>query len=126
MPNKTVEDIIADVSSRSGQRLSLSGRGLVKLPERIWEMGQLLRLEVDGNELTSLPADIAFLPNLIVLNLDSNQLTTLPSEIGSLAKFARLHLDKSITCVPIGNLSTFETTSPRVRTQSNRLVACVS
>lgn len=101
--NKSVEDIIAEVSARRGQLLSLSGRGLSEVPKQIWKMDHLLRLELNGNKLASLPPEITLLSNLIVLNLDSNQLTTLPPQIGSLAKLARLHLqDNQLRALPLG------------------------
>lgn len=79
--------------ARDTGELILSGRGLAKIPGRVFELTNLNTLDLRGNELTSLPREIGELTGLRYLYLSSNRLTRVPPQIGALAQLISLDLN---------------------------------
>lgn len=106
-------------SARKSGQLSLSGKGLASVPDKVWTLDSLdeaeirlleVNLDSDGdgdnwwqnvpltvldlsaNTLLSLPPDIKNLYALTTLNLQDNGLTELPNEIGSLSNLTHLNI----------------------------------
>ncbi len=106
---------------RNGQ-MNLSGRGLVKVPERVWTINdldeqekknvskglsldrvedteswwdfvELNKLILASNKLSSLPPSVGNLLALTVLDLHDNVLESLPEEIAKLENLNRLNLN---------------------------------
>ncbi|KAA0705115.1 hypothetical protein E1301_Tti022224 [Triplophysa tibetana] len=81
----TVERIRKHTVTHFGFRvLILARRGMLELPEELWELTELQKLNLSLNLLRSIPSSLAVLQNLVVLNLWGNQLTSLPPEVGRL------------------------------------------
>lgn len=81
----TVERIRKHMTKHFGYSvLSLARRGMLDLPEELWELTELQKLNLSLNVLRSVPSSLGLLQNLVVLNLWGNQLTSLPPEIGQL------------------------------------------
>lgn len=106
--------IVSVLSNRNV--LNLSGQGLTKAPDYIFNqtnleelnlsnnrIGQALQsqiqnlknlkvLNLSNNNFTGVPAEVGQLRNLEILNLSNNQLTGLPNELGNLSKLKLLDL----------------------------------
>lgn len=96
-----------NVSSQSV--LNLSGRGLTKVPEYVFNETNIEELNLANNLLDgSLQSQVGHLQNLKVLNLSNNKFTGVPAEVGQLKNLEVLDLsDNQLTGLPyeLGNLS---------------------
>jgi Leucine-rich repeat (LRR) protein len=99
--------------STGGNVLNLSGQGLSKVPESVFNQTNLVELNVSNNNLTgALPSQIGQLKNLKVLNASNNQMTGVPAEVGQLTKLEVLNLSNNqLTGLPyeLGKLSNLKT-----------------
>ncbi len=89
------------------RRLSLRRNDLSALPETIGQLSHLEELDLRGNQLTTLPESIGQLSDLEVLELGENKLIELPNSIGQLENLRRLGLrnnDLSIVPESVGQL----------------------
>lgn len=97
-------------------KLSLSGQGLTKAPDYIFnqtnleelnlsnnsiggalqsQVGNLKKLKIlnlSNNKFTGVPAEVGQLKNLEILNLSNNQITGLPNELANLSNLKLLDL----------------------------------
>ncbi|MFA5841894.1 MAG: leucine-rich repeat domain-containing protein [Candidatus Paceibacterota bacterium] len=93
----------------SGKVLDLSGQGLAKVPEYVFNRTEIEELNLSGNSLGgSLQSQIGNLKNLKVLNLSSNRFTGVPAEVGQLTNLKILNISNNLlTGLPneLGNLS---------------------
>ncbi len=91
-----------------GRTLDMSGKGLTKVSNSVFEQSNLEALDVSNNTLSgSLQAEVRNLSNLRVLDLSDNAFTGVPAEVGQLSKLEILNLSNNpITVLPneIGNL----------------------
>lgn len=98
----------AHLESATGKQLDLSGQGLTKVPENIFDQTGTEILDLSHNSLTgALPAEIRHLTRLKALDLSDNKFTGVPAEIGQLADLEILDLSNNpITGLPyeLGNL----------------------
>ena len=98
---------ISQVSS--GEKLDLSGQGLVKVPDYVFNQTELVELNLSNNNLgNALQSQIGNLQNLKVLNLSNNKFTGVPAEVGHLKNLEILDLSNNLlTGLPneLGNLS---------------------
>lgn len=111
---------VIKLARKSGQ-LNLSGRGMIEVPDMVWNVNSLTEQEqknitmsldqCDGdrwwehaeftklylcsNHISSIPDDIAKLQSLTTLELQDNQLTTLPNGIGSLSQLSKLNISRN-------------------------------
>jgi Leucine-rich repeat (LRR) protein len=96
-----------------GKVLNLSGQGLTKVPNSVFNQTNLEELNVSNNKLTgAIQAEIRFLANLRVLNASNNQMTGVPAEVGQLSKLEVLDLSNNkLTGLPyeLGNLKNLKT-----------------
>jgi Leucine-rich repeat (LRR) protein len=88
--------------------LNLSGQGLTKAPEDIFDKTNLKELNLSNNQLGgTLQAEVRNLSKLTVLNLSNNNFTGLPAEVGQLSQLQVLDLsNNNLTGLPyeLGNL----------------------
>jgi len=88
--------------------LNLSGKGLTKTPEYVFEQMNLEELNLSNNMLDgALQSQIGNLKNLKILNLSNNNFTGVPAEVGQLKNLEILNLsNNSLTGLPneLGNL----------------------
>lgn len=77
-------DRIEAVKRNNSTELDLSGLGMAKFPEEIFELISLTKLDVGSNQLTEIPENIGDLTSLVWLRLSRNELTTIPESIGEL------------------------------------------
>ncbi|GEM_PF-3409717 len=118
MDEKEVLEIVRQ--ARGSNRLDLSNRGLVSLPDEVGELVDLQMLYLMNNQLAFLPKTIGQLKNLGGLYLDNNKLECIPAEIGQLANLQELYLcNNLLTEVPatLGDLTNLVT----LRLEKNRL-----
>lgn len=105
--NPSVSATPAIVASNSV--LNLSGQGLTKAPDYIFNLINLEGLNLSNNSLTgALQAEVRHLQNLKVLDLSNNRFTGVPAEIGQLKNLEVLNLSNNLlTGLPneLGNLS---------------------
>ncbi|XP_076346439.1 leucine-rich repeat-containing protein 40-like isoform X4 [Tachypleus tridentatus] len=113
----TLHPHIIKQARQSGQ-LNLSNRGMVEVPdvvwninnitpeeskmlsvslddtdgERWWDQVDLTKLILASNKLSTIPSEISNLQALTVFDVHDNQLTTLPDSIGDLQALTRLNL----------------------------------
>jgi Leucine-rich repeat (LRR) protein len=96
-----------------GLMVDLSGRGLKKAPEEIFDRTDIQELNLSNNLIEgSLQAEVRNLQNLKVLNLSNNQFSGVPAEIGQLKNLEVLNLSNNlITGLPyeLGNLGKLKT-----------------
>lgn len=96
----------------SSKVLDLSGQGLTKAPNYIFDKTNLQELNLSNNKLEgALQAEVRHLQNLKVLNLSNNTFTGLPAEIGQLKNLEVLDLSNNqLTGLPyeLGNLSSLK------------------
>ncbi len=119
--NTTVESGKSPVAESSDTtdirfKLDLSGQGLTKAPDSIFnqtsleelnlsnnsiggalqsQVGNLKKLKIlnlSNNKFTGVPAEVGQLKNLEILNLSNNQLTGLPNELANLSNLKFLDL----------------------------------
>jgi len=106
---KTADVEEADADVVTGAVLDLSGRGLTKAPEYIFNRADIEKLDLSDNELGgALQAEVRHLQKLRVLDLSNNKFTGVPAEIGQLKNLEVLDLsDNLLTGLPyeLGNLS---------------------
>lgn len=92
--------------------LDLSGSGLNKIPDSVFDQTDLEELDVSDNNLTgAIQAEIRKLSNLRVLIASNNLMTGVPAEIGQLQKLEILDLSNNkLTGLPneLGNLKNLE------------------
>ena len=122
MSRPTVPNEFRSCVSDDGTQVSISGRGLVSVPEWLGSLTSLTMLDLGGNRLTALPDWIGNLPALTTLHLSRNRLTALPDWIGNLPALTTLHLSRNrLTALPdsIGGLTALTTLDLR----DNRLTA---
>jgi Leucine-rich repeat (LRR) protein len=97
----------------SSNILDLSGQGLAKIPDYVFEQTNLEDLDVSDNQLTgAIQGEIRHLQNLKSLNLSKNKMTGVPAEIGQLQKLEILDLSENqLTGLPneLGNLKNLKT-----------------
>ena len=107
---KETEQVEVDVEVK--KTLNLSNKGLLQVPENIFNSNEIELLDVSKNYLTgSLQAEVRHLQKLKVLNLSHNNFTGVPAEVGQLAELVVLNLSYNpITGLPheIGNLKKLE------------------
>lgn len=93
--------------------LDLSGQGLTKIPEYVFNQTNLEELNVSNNYLTgAIQSQIGQLKNLKVLNASYNQMTGVPAEVGQLQNLQVLDLSyNQLTGLPneLGNLKNLKT-----------------
>lgn len=98
-----------DITVPGGSSVDLSGRGLKKAPEDIFDRTDIQDLNLSNNQIEgSLQAEVRNLQNLKVLNLSNNQFSGVPAEIGQLKNLEILNLANNlITGLPyeLANLS---------------------
>lgn len=108
------------LARKSGQ-LNLTGRGMVDVPDQVWnihnlsederrtmslsldqsdgdrwwDQADLTRLYLSSNKLSSLSPDIEKLHALTILELNDNVLTSLPDTIGSLRQLTKLNISRN-------------------------------
>ncbi|KAJ9163798.1 hypothetical protein P3X46_023429 [Hevea brasiliensis] len=82
--NEEVVGILQEVSGKGLERIDLSNRRLLFLPEAFGRIRGLRVLNLSNNQLEVIPDSIAGLENLEELNLTSNLLEALPDSIGLL------------------------------------------
>lgn len=108
------------LARKSGQ-LNLTGRGMIDVPDQVWninnlteeerrgltlsldqcdgdrwwDQADLTKLYLSANNLSSLSADIEKLQALTILELNDNALTSLPDTIGSLRQLAKLNISRN-------------------------------
>jgi Leucine-rich repeat (LRR) protein len=110
-----VESKTEEPESTESQRttLNLSGQGLTKAPQYIFDRTSLNTLNLSYNNIGgSLQAEIRQLTQLRTLNLSHNSFTGVPAEVGQLANLEVLDLSYNpITGLPyeIGNLKQLKT-----------------
>ncbi|KXJ99174.1 MAG: Leucine Rich repeats (2 copies) [Parcubacteria bacterium OLB19] len=89
--------------------LDLSGQGLTKVPDYVFNKTNTEELNLSNNKLSgALQAEVRHLTNLRVLNLSNNKFTGVPAEVGQLKKLEVLDLsNNNLTGLPyeLGNLS---------------------
>ncbi len=89
--------------------INLSGQGLTKAPEYIFNQTETVELNLSNNSIGgALQSQVGNLKNLKVLNLSNNKFTGVPAEVGQLKNLETLNLsDNSLTGLPneLGNLS---------------------
>ena len=93
---------------RNAISINLTGRGLTRVPRKLFRCRKLKSLSLSKNRLTEIPPKLATLPNLEQLNLSHNQLTRIPSELGRLHNLWKLSLNgNQLTSLPaeLGMLS---------------------
>jgi uncharacterized protein (TIGR02996 family) len=83
--SSTALDELFDLDPETTE-LSVTGRKLTTLPERLRQLMALTSLNVHGNELTALPEWIGELGNLEFLGVGYNPLASLPESIGNLGR----------------------------------------
>ena len=112
IPSKTNTNDVntSDVSVSSDRNvLNLSGQGLTKAPDYIFNQTNLLELNLSNNKIgQALQSQVQNLRNLKVLNLSNNNFTGVPAEVGQLKDLEILNLSNNqLTGLPneIGNLS---------------------
>ena len=92
--------------------LDLSGQGLSKVPDYIFNRTDVIDLNLSNNNLTgALQAEVRHLYNLESLDLSNNNFTGVPAEVGQLSKLRILNLSyNNLTGLPyeLGNLSNLE------------------
>ncbi len=83
-------------------KLDLSGQGLTKIPNNVFDKTNLQELNVSNNLLSgAIQAEIRHLQNLVVLNASNNQMTGVPAEIGQLKNLEILNLaNNQLTGLP--------------------------
>ncbi len=93
--------------------LDLSGQGLTKVPDYVFEQVNLKVLNLSNNNLTgAIPGEIRFLTKLTSLDLSNNKMTGIPAEIGQLNNLIVLNLSNNeLTGLPneLRNLKKLET-----------------
>lgn len=108
------------LARKSGQ-LNLTGRGMIDVPDQVWninnlteeerrglslsldqcdgdrwwDQAELTKLYLSANKLSSLSADIGKLQALTILELNDNALTSLPDTIGSLRQLTKLNISRN-------------------------------
>jgi len=91
-----------------GKTVDLSGQGLTKVPNSVFNGRTTEVLNLSNNNLEgSLQAEVRNFSNLRVLNLSNNNFTGVPAEVGQLSRLEVLDLSNNpITGLPneIGNL----------------------
>lgn len=107
------EDSGGIIGNNLATALDLSGKGLTKIPEYVFNRTSLEKLDVSDNKITgAIQGEIRFLENLKELDLSNNLMTGVPAEIGRLPKLEILDLsDNKLTGLPneLGNLSNLKT-----------------
>lgn len=93
-------------------KVDLSGRGLKKVPEDIFQRADVTSLDLSDNALEgALPAEIRHMRALQVLDVSGNLMTGVPAEIGQLQELRVLDLsDNRLTGLPyeLGQLQNLE------------------
>ncbi|KAJ9601653.1 hypothetical protein L9F63_000186 [Diploptera punctata] len=125
--SKELSSHLIKLARKSGQ-LNLSGRGLLTVPKKVWQLEELdeseVRLldirmdrDVDGerwweheplswldlssNCITELSPEIKNLASLSVLNMQNNNLERIPAELALLKNLTRLNLNHNkLVCLP--------------------------
>ena len=97
----------------SSKSLDLSGQGLTKIPDYVFNRTDLEELVVSNNRLTgAIQAEIRNLKNLKILRAGNNQMTGVPAEIGQLQNLEVLDLSNNkLTGLPneLANLKNLKT-----------------
>jgi len=83
------------------KRFDLTGRGLSRLPPKLFELAGLTGLDLTGNKLAALPDGFGALAALRRLDLQRNRLLTLPDSLGQLAALEVLDVvDNRLASLP--------------------------
>ena len=90
-----INDKIREAKEKKLNKLNLSGQGIAKIPQEIFDLEELESLDISNNRLTNIPEDIDNLSNLTELNLSGNQLTSIPENIGNLTNLIDLNLSEN-------------------------------
>lgn len=102
-----------ETTSDSSNKLYLSGKGINKIPEYVFEQTNLEELYISNNKIGgAIQAEIRHLANLKRLDMSDNLMTGVPAEIGQLSKLEILDLSNNqLTGLPneLGNLSNLKT-----------------
>lgn len=83
------------------EEVYLNENGIVKLPDSLKKLKQLVTLKLTGNQLETLPEDFGELTSLEILSCDENVLCRLPKTFGLLENLKELELG----CNEIDSLS---------------------
>lgn len=101
-----------NVSTPTAGAIDLSGQGLTRVPDSVFDVRNTEILDVSHNELDgALQAEVRHLSNLRILDLSDNNFTGVPAEVGQLAKLEILDLSNNpITGLPheLGNLKNLQ------------------
>lgn len=79
--------------AKQTQELDLSGMGFEKLPQAVWELGNLKTIDLYNNKLTELPESLAQFQSLEKLFASKNPITTLPLFLSDLSNLRVLKID---------------------------------
>jgi len=101
------------IITAGNKALNLSGQGIGKIPESVFNQTSLEELNVSNNNLTgAIQSQIGQLKNLKILNASRNQMTGVPAEVGQLKSLEILDLSyNQLTGLPqeLGNLQNLKT-----------------
>jgi len=99
-------------NQQANKKLDLSGQGLERIPDYVFNQTYLEELDVSDNRLQgAIQAEIRHLVNLKVLNASNNLMTGVPAEVGQLQKLQILDLSNNrLTGLPheLGNLKSLK------------------
>lgn len=84
---------IRQAKKKKKRSLDLSGLGLTKIPELVFELSYLSSLDLRNNQLSSVPESITKLSYLSNLYLSNNQLSSVSKNIMKLSNLSSLHLN---------------------------------
>lgn len=123
--NNELSKVLIEQARKSGV-LNLSGRSLLNIPEKIWNLNEpdeqidlsfvpnekeedawwnqkvLTNLDLSSNVIIEIPSDLGKLYALTILDLHDNALTAIPAEIGKLEKLIKLNLSRNkLTKIPV-------------------------
>ena len=89
---RDLENEAIEVVRGRGEILDFSGRGLDRLPSRIFEIDTIAALDLSYNRFEQLPPELANMSKLAALDLSGNRLESLPDALARLGALSELDL----------------------------------